>query len=1078
MRLRKKFFQAGGTLRNIRFVHLHVHTQYSFLDGLLTVEEAVGRAKELGMEALAITDRGNLFGALKFYRCARNEGIKPIIGCELEVTDGSDPEAPADRSLNRLVLLAKTNAGYRNLIQLVTRAHLESALGGKLRNPMVCKEWLPSYAEGLIALSGSLTGEIPRLILGGKFDAAKRAALEFEEIFGHGHFYLEVQDHSLPEEKEVNLALVRLGEETGIPLVATNSVRYLDRRDQPLYEAVSALRNRGRAAGAAKAEFYFKSAAEMKQLFTHLPEAVENAARIADECAVTIDLNTGRIPRFPVPPEWSPETFLRNLSFRKLAERYPRATEEVKARLEAELAVVSKRGLADYFLIVQDIVAFARENEIPVGPGRGSAAGSLLAYVLRITDIDPIRYRLCFERFLNPERAVLPDIDIDFCQRRRDEVVQYIAQKYGAGRVAQVAIFSALGARGAIRDAGRSLGMPAEVAGAVAGMVPQFSGKGGIDHALRSLPEFRYLPVHSKPFAALMERGRALEGVLRNVSTHPSAIVISPEPLPEIIPLSTGPRGNVITQYGLDDLEALGLLKIDVLGLRNLTIISDTIKTVRETVGREIDPAQIPLDDPATFETLRNGDTLGCFQLESSGMRRLLRRLKPERMEDLINVLSLYRPGPWDKGSVSAFLKRREGKEPVTFAHPALEDILADTYGIILYQEQVMEIARAVAGFTLADADLLRRSLSKRSSPEGEKRFWRQRFLEGAAERGFPGETAAEIYRMVEGFAGYSFNKSHSAAYAHLSYRTAFLKTHYPVHYFAALLNSRTGYYTPAVYVEEAKHKGIEILPPEVNKSAAGMEVEEGRIRVGLSFVKGLGPRAVSAVIKAREKNGPFASLGDFCARVDSTVVRKAAIENLVKAGAFDFTGRTRREMLRSLETTAGRGRRERNGRTSSLPTPAGEDAIATGPPELRVSESIRERRSMEREVLPFNLGRHPLQAHRAALEAAGVWKTSALRSLEDGTPVSVAGVVASADRRPAGDSRYSLSLLLEDEEGFADVVVPPPVYERNLPEIDPEGIVVRGTLFTKGAGRKIVAREIVSFKKLTWNEVRESLSL
>ncbi|MGE5575797.1 MAG: DNA polymerase III subunit alpha, partial [Syntrophothermus sp.] len=1065
---------------------------------------------ELGMTALAITDHGAMYGVVPFYQLARKYGIKPIIGCEVYVAPegrtvksgsrpvlkpGSKPGFTSQSSLetdfepesryHHLTLLAENEAGYRNLLNLASKGFLE----GFYYKPRVDKELLAQHSRGLIALSGCLSGEIARHLLSGQTDAARQAIQDYTGIFGRENFFLELQDHGLFEERRINPALIRLGEESGIAVAATNDVHYCSRSDAPIHDLAVSIQTLKRIDEPnplrfANQEYYLKSPAEMAESLGYAPEALANTARIAERCNVDLGLGQIRLPHYPVPEGYTPESFLKELCYAGAARRYGSTglAPAVAARLEHELEVITNKGFPGYFLIVWDIVKYARENNIPVGPGRGSAAGSLTAYLLGITDVDPLRYNLFFERFLNPERVDMPDIDIDICQRRRDEVLAYVTQKYGRERVAMIGTFSTLGPRAAIRDAGKALRVPYGLIDKLAKSFPSYghhlAGE-GIARALATLPEFKGVSLEEEPVKTLLAAAQALEGMPRHMSIHAAGLLISQGPLADVVPLQRTPKGEIVTQYDMDAVEALGLLKIDLLGLRNLTIIRDTLEAVGNStspanVTSRINPANGPIndalnfppDDPATFALLQKGDTLGCFQLESAGMRNVLKRLKPETMEDIIAVLSLYRPGPWESGALDAFIKRRHGVEPVAYLHPALEAILADTYGVILYQEQVMQIAHRIGGLTLGEADLLRRVFGSHK-PAVEREKLHARFVEGAVKNGIPRPVAEQIFEMLGSFAGYSFNKAHSTAYGVVSYQTAFLKAHYPAHYFAALLTTQMGYYGMSVYVEEAKRHGIPVLPPDINKSRGHFSVEETAngqaIRVGLSLVKGLGPGAIKDILETRLKHGPFTSLEDFCATVPRTAIRRPALENLIKVGAFASSGRSRRELLDDLDGILRATRRRRKSTPGQLELFSGDllDQI------LQAEDSPAQIRAWEKELLGISLGEHPLLPFRNILSSIEAVSSKDLELLPDGSRVKIAGTVINARRQTTRKKEQMLFLLLEDMEGLFEVILFPKTYQQYATRLDYHGMLITGKLSLEEEEAKIIAQEIIPLKEL-----------
>ncbi|SFG41387.1 DNA polymerase-3 subunit alpha [Desulfotomaculum arcticum] len=1044
------------------FVHLHTHSEYSFLDGACRLRELAARAGELSMPALALTDHGGLHGAIEFCQLARQAGIKPIIGCEIYLA----PDF-------HLVLLAKNRTGYENLVQLVSRSHLER-LDYK---PRVDKDMLACYAGGLIALSGCLAGEIPRLLLQGQYARTREKAMEYQAIFGPGNFYLELQNHGLSREIRCNQLLRELAGETKIPLVATNDVHYLDRKDASVHELLVSIGTLPTIQAPhplklPNGEFYLKSAGEMRYLFREIPQAIENTLKISASCNLALPLGSLRLPFFPLPEGVTHDDYLASLCQQGLSKRYTNLTGEIRQRLERELQIIGAMKLAPYFLIVADLVDFARQKGIPVGPGRGSAGGSLVAYALGITSIDPIENQLFFERFLNPERPDLPDIDLDLCQRRRGEVLSYIHQKYGAGHVAQIGIFSTMGARGAIRDVGKALGVPQRIINLVANNLPHFSGKGGLEHALSTLPEFKTLPIHQEPWRTLIEKARSMEGRVRHRSIHPAGVVISQESLQKTVPLQLAPGGEIVTQYGPESLEALGLLKIDLLGLRNLTIIDDTLKLVAKNRGLQLTPEQIPADDPAAYRLLQNGETLACFQLESSGMRSLMKKLKPINIRDLIALLALYRPGPWDSGMVERFLKRRHGEEPVVYPHPSLEPVLIDTYGIVLFQEQVMQVANFAAGYRMGEADLLRRAVAKKST---DLQRHEQKFIQGCLNNGFSAEEARKIYTSLTRFAGYSFNKAHSTAYACISYQTAFLKANYPEEYFASLLSSQTGYYNLSVYIEEAKRRGIKILPPDINRSSAYFTVDREAVRVGLAIIKGVGEHSVREILQAKKQGAEFTSFYDFCSRVNTRVVNRRVLTNLINAGAFDSLGLNRPQLLASAEGVLKAVRAAQKTRQTGqlsfmdLGLMAKDSGIEYN---LNVPDYSREEKMrLERELLSISIAEHPFARYQRMITRHKITMTGKLKGLREGNSVTVAGTVVSSRRQPTRNKDYMLILLLEDPFGQVEVILFPGTYKQYLYELNPEGILIKGKLCFEGEQPKVIAESIRSLTLLRSQE-------
>ncbi len=1039
------------------FVHLHVHSEYSLLDGAARIESLVQRASELHMPALALTDHGGMYGVVEFYKACTAAAIKPILGCEVYV------QTDYLHKPSHLVLLAANNEGYRNLVALVTEAHLKNFK----QKPLVTKQALAAHQRGLIATSACLRGEVCQNILRGDLQGALRAAGEYREIFGE-RFFLELEDHGLAEEHAVRKPLVELARRLNLPVVATNDVHYVAREEARLHDVLLCVQtltslNEPNAMRLDSAEFYLKSAEEMAALFAELPQALRATREIAEMCHAELDLHSLHFPEADVPPGYaSAEEYLRALCERGLRERYgPRVRPEVRRRLARELETILGMGFGGYFLILKEIVDYARQAGIPIGPGRGSACGCLVAYVLGITEVDPIKHGLLFERFLNPERVDLPDIDLDVCQRRREELLRFLGRRFGEGHVAHICTIQRLAARGALRDVGRAMDIPYSY---IDRLVKRMPPRGSIAQALREMPELQDLPIDEEPLKTYLHTASALENIARHISIHPAAVVISRRPLVELVPLQRAPSGEVITQFTMEPIEDLGLLKMDLLGLRNLTVIQDTLDAVNRRTGAGLRREDIPLDDKATFATFAAGDTLGVFQMESAGMRALLRRLKPERFEDIVAVLSLYRPGPMQSGMMDAYIRRRHGEEPVDYPHPLLREVLGETFGVIVYQEQVMRICQEVAGFTLGEADLVRRAITAKSHSEMAKH--RERFVAGALERGVPRETAESLWAMLEKFAGYGFNKAHSVGYAMVSYWTCYLKTHFPVEYFAALITSDMGYYGTGVYIEEARRKGITLLLPDINRSEVGFVVENGAIRTGLSVVKGLGVKGVVEILRERRRGGPFRSLYDFCLRVDPTVLSRPAIENLILCGAFDFTGHTRKQLLSVLGLTLEVARRERARRPQNVLF--GEQGQrfaerACDPQAVPLAEFSEEQKlRLEHEVLGLYITRHPLAEWEQWLRARGCLRSDQLKHVPDGQRVEVAGVVNSLRRQRTRSGEQMMFVMLEDLGGLFEVVLFPQVYRRLGPRfVEGEIVLVAGRCDNDGETAQVIVSDV-----------------
>ncbi len=1048
------------------FVHLHNHTEFSLLDGASRTDRLVARAKELGMPAVAITDHGTMCGVVDFYKNAVKAGIKPIIGCEVYVAPRSRHEKTTveGEAYYHLVLLAESDSGYRNLMELVSRANTE----GFYYKPRVDKELLREYHDGLIALSACLAGEVPSLLLRGDAPGAEALAREYADIFGPDNFFIELQDHGLPEQKQVNPMLAVLAAKLGVGLVATNDIHYIDRQDAESHDVLLCIQtgktvdDTGRMRFQTN-EFYLKSGDEMAALFSAYPEAVANTARIAERCAVELEFGKLYLPEFPIPAGFTPESYLRQLCLERLPRRYPDAGPTETERLDYELSVIGQMGFASYFLIVWDFVNYARQEGIAVGPGRGSAAGSIVAYLLGITNIDPLKYGLLFERFLNPERVTMPDIDIDFCYVRRSRIIEYVVGRYGADRVAQIVTFGTMAARAAIRDVGRVLNMPYGDVDRIAKLVP---GELGITlhRAIEVSSELRTLYQSDPEVKKLLDLAISVEGLPRHASTHAAGVVIAREPLTHYVPLQNSTEGFVTTQYDKDRIEEIGLLKMDLLGLRTLTVIGDALIHIKQNRGLDIDIDAIPLDDPKTSAMLSAGDTAGVFQMESSGMTNLVKELKPERFEDLIPLVALYRPGPLGSGMVTDFINGRHGRKKVTYLHPLLEPILKDTFGVILYQEQVMQIASVLAGFTLGQADLLRRAMGKKK-PEVIA-AQRENFMKGAAARRISPKLAEEIFNLIAHFADYGFNKSHSAAYALVAYQTAYLKANFPQEFMAALLTSIMGANDKVgFYIEECRRMGLAVLPPDINASDAGFTVDGTAIRFGLAGVKNVGDNAIAGIVAGRAEGGRYTSIVDFCSRIDMRVVNKRMLESLIKCGAFDSLGWKRSQFLavldQAVEVAAARQRDRDSGQLGLFGDgdTAGADEIA--PPRLDELPP-QELLAMEKEMTGFYVTGHPLDQYREIMKKFTPVGQLTGGEYGDGQQVRVAGLVAGAKRITTKSGGMMCFVNLEDFTDQIEVVVFPRLFDRVNPLLLPDAAVaVIGRLSVGEETVKIIADDI-----------------
>ncbi|RMD85437.1 MAG: DNA polymerase III subunit alpha [Candidatus Dadabacteria bacterium] len=1031
------------------YAHLHLHTHYSLLDGATKIPDLMKRVADTGMPAAAMTDHGNMFGAVEFYRAARQAGVKPIIGCEVYVAPRSRKErSPVvaddyERAGNyHLILLAMNEEGYRNLCRLVSQSYID----GFYYKPRIDKELLRELNRGLICLSGCLAGELASAVTAGRYDIARRVIEEYARLFGD-RYYLEIQDNHLPEQEQVNRFLIEIAPEVGIPLVATNDCHYLDHADAQAHEVLLCVQTGKSMSDESRWRFgtdqlYVKTPEEMLRAFAEVPEAVRASVEIAERCDLELSFGRHQFPVYQTPANQSLDDFLceqarkglaRRLAIRR--QREPDLDEEVyRARLEEELRTIIDMDFAGYFLIVADFVGYAREQGIPVGPGRGSAAGSLVSYALGITDIDPIRYNLLFERFLNPERITMPDIDVDFCFERRDEVLDYVRRKYGHDRVANIITFNVLKGKQAIRDVGRALDFSFAETDRICKLYP--AAKQGKDYSLAEAlelePRLRELRDSGDRERKLFEYALKLEGLTRHVSKHAAGIVISDKPLIEQVPLFVDKDGTVVTQFAGPDIEAIGLIKFDFLGLKTLTQIADTLKLIEEQRGEKVDLSNLPLDDPAVYRLLSRADTIGVFQMESGGMRKLLTRIRPSCFEDLIAVLALFRPGPLDSGMAEQYVKRKNGEEVVRYPDEALRSILAETYGVIVYQEQVMQIAQVYAGYTLGEADILRRAMGKKKREVMEVE--RARFIERAVERGHARAVAEQIFQQIETFAAYGFNKSHSAAYALVSYQTAYLKAHYPTEFFAALLSHEMDD-TDKVYknLADCRQHGIRVLPPDVNHSRAEFTVCPEGIRFGLGAVKGVGEKAIEAIVEAR-REGPFRSLADFCLRVDSAHLNRRMIEGLIKAGAFDSIDPNRARLLAGVETAmAWAARVQADKEAGQMGLFAGQQGESQPEPELPDVPpwDTASRLQAEHEVVGLYISGHPLDRHVDDLRLLGAVSVGDLESRGDQETVRVAGVTNTVrlknNRR--GD-RYA-TFNLEDLEGVVEVIAWPEVYRR-----------------------------------------------
>ncbi len=1096
------------------FVHLHVHTEYSLLDGANRIKDLIRRATELGMKSLAITDHGVMYGVIDFYKEAKKFGIKPILGCEVYMANRSrlDKQAGIDADNGHLILLAKNQTGYKNLMKLVSSGFTE----GYYYKPRIDMDILSRHSEGLIALSACLSGDIPKAILKNDYNKAKSLTLKYSDIMGTGNFFLELQNNGLEEQNLVNQNLIRLSKETGIPLVATNDAHYLRREDAKAHEVLLCIQTGKKITDEDRMkfssdDFYIKSPDEMSQLFRNIPEAIENTVRIADSCNLELEFNKLHLPEFDVPENADPFEYLREQCFKGLESRMAiidAAREEslgravFEERLQYELNVIKQMGYVDYFLIVWDFIRYAKENGIMVGPGRGSAAGSLVAYCLGITNIDPMKYNLLFERFLNPERISMPDIDIDFCFERRQEVIDYVVRKYGKDRVAQIITFGTMAARAAIRDVGRALDIAYSEVDSIAKMIPFQIGM-NIDKALELNPDLKLRFEDDEHTAELINTARLLEGMPRHASTHAAGVVISKEPITEYVPLQKN-EDSVTTQFTMGLLEELGLLKMDFLGLRTLTVIRDAVALIQKNHGVTINPDTLGMDDPEVFKLIGEGRTAGVFQLESAGMTQFMKELQPTSLEDIIAGISLYRPGPMDQ--IPRYIRNKNNHAEIRYAHPLLENILDVTYGCMVYQEQVMQIVRELGGYSYGRSDLVRRAMSKKKYDVMQKE--RENFIngivdengnvtvEGAVRRGVDPKTADKIFDEMMDFASYAFNKSHAAAYAVIAYQTAYLKYYYPVEFMAASLNSFMGSSDKiSQYVMECRSMGIDVLPPDVNESEVSFSVVGGRIRFGLAAVKNVGQNAVYSLLREKEENGRYRSFVDFCERIDGKDINKRCIESMIKSGAFDSLGVFRSRLAavyeKMLDGIQQSKKRNVEGQLSLFEMGGSEKPLKEA---MDVYPEIPEYPgkmllAMEKEMLGLYISGHPLTEYEDEIRdqvtlfssdladnpqegtegmAPGTEGTTGNgnatgRQLRDGQTVTVAGIITEKKSKTTKSNNLMAFITIEDLFGTMEVIVFPTTLKKYGAFLNEENIVtIKGKLSIKEEEQgKIICEEV-----------------
>ncbi len=1049
------------------FVHLHVHTEYSLLDGASRIKDLVEKSASQGSGALAITDHGAMYGVVPFVLAAREVGVKPIIGTEFYLTSGSrfDRASSKEEQNYHLVLLAEDNRGYRNLMKLVSLSYID----GYYYKPRIDREALRQYREGLIALTACLKGEVPQRLTRGDLKGAEEIVRDYIDIFGEDNLFLELQDQGIPEQKEINEGLADIAARMGLPLVATNDVHYTERDDHLAHDVLlciqtnSLLENDDRLRFSTD-QFYLKSPREMAEVFSWTPEAVSNTVEIAKRCEVDLEFDRHLIPRYPVPDGYDADSYLEKLAWEGARKIYRELSEEIKERLEYELSVIRDMGFSGYFLIVWDFVQAAKRESIMVGPGRGSAAGSLVAYCLGITTIDPIKYGLLFERFLNPSRRTMPDMDIDFCYRRRPEVIRYVTEKYGSDRVAQIITFSTMLARAAIKDAGRVFNVEYGKMDKLAKMVPEKLGI-TIDEALSASPDLRQVYETDDTMRKVIDMARKLEGLTRQDSIHAAGVVIADEPLDNYTPVQRKAK-EIITQYDMNAIQKIGLLKMDFLGLRTLTVIADALNYIKMTRGDDVDLQCIPMDDPETFSLLQKGDTVGVFQLESSGMRSLIRELRPSCFEDLIALLALYRPGPLNSGMVQDFVRRKHGEVPLEYPHPDLEPILKETYGIFVYQEQVMRVAVEMAGYSMAEADILRGAIAKKKNEvlEAEE----QKFIRGSMKKGYSEQLARQVFEVIRGFGEYGFNKSHSTAYAAISYQTAYLKAHYPSEFMAALLTSISSDQDKVRhFTAECRRMNIQVLPPDINESMSEFTPVRQGIRFGLTAIRNLGKGAVDSIIAERNRGGPFRGMMDFCERMDSSVLNKKALESLIKSGAFDSLGRSRRFLLSVYESASELALQRKRLKDEGQTCLFGGEEEELGDMGLGVDDDgempIEQLFSYEKETLGMYVTDHPVMRVKEALSRYTDCEIAQLPEQEEGAYKWVGGIINKVVKKLTKKGEVFAIFTLEDISGEVEVTAFPSVLQQFGELIKEDAIIcVRGRVERQERSTRITAAELI----------------
>ncbi len=1066
-----------------RFVHLHVHSEYSLLNGACRIHELVNRAAELGMEALAITDYGTMYGTIPFYKACISKGIKPIIGVVIDLVDGNTEGKIRGKEEKRypLTLLAENETGYRNLMRLVTESHQRTEWG----KPKVIIDQLKKYHSGVIAILVGQKAKVQQLLIERNVVEARMVAEQYSQIFGKDHFFLGIEDHGLEEQRRLNHRIVQFSQETGIPLVATNQVHYLQAEDSAVHDILLCIESGKTIRETDRVrfpndQFYLKSSEEMTLLFPYAPQAIINTMEIAGRCHLELQFGQPILPKYPIPGQETAETYLRKVCEEGLRMRYGEPTLEARHRLEYELSVIEKMGFSDYFLIVWDFMKYAHQRKIVTGPGRGSAAGSLVAYVLQITNIDPIRYKLLFERFLNPERVSMPDIDIDFEVERRTEVIQYVSEKYGKNHVAQIITFGTMAARAAIRDVGRVLGSSHAIVDRIAKMIPHGVT---LDVALQTIEDLKRAYKENDQVENLIRMARAVEGLPRHASTHAAGIVISKEPLPYYVPLQRGNEGYSLTQYSMEYLEDIGLLKMDFLGLRNLTILDYTLLLIKKNRGVEMGLDGIPDQDMKAFDQLAKGDTTGIFQLESAGMRNVLKEVRPTNLEDIIAILALYRPGPME--IIPQFAATKNGKRPVEYLHPDLKPILEDTYGFILYQEQIMQIASIMAGYTLGEADVLRRAVSKKKREILEEE--RGHFVRGCIQQGYQQSLAHELYDLIVRFADYGFNRSHSAAYSLIAYQMAYLKANFPQEFFTALLGMSMGNPVKiAEYVEEAKKKGIEVLPPNINESEELFTIRNNQILFALSAIKNVGSQAIKFLVEERKRRGPFQNLLNVCSRIDLRVCNRRVLEALIQSGCMDPLPGHRAQKLSILDEAMERGttlKKNVEFGQASFFTEEGTDSsfsdfVFPEVPPYTQKECL----GLERELLGLYISGHPLDEYVELLDQKNMIPLYKLEHYHNQQNVMVAGMIMEVKVITTKKGAPMAFVSLEDKMKQMEVIIFPSVYDQAVAVLKREKLVIiQGKVDKQDDHMKLIAAKLwdlekVAKEKLAKPQLREAL--